>query len=314
MKAILLAMTGMDAATWKARITALEPERDVRIWPEVADAADIAYVCAWKPPAGAIAALPKLEAIFSLGAGVDALLADPELPDAPLVRIVDADLTARMSEYVVLNALLHHRRMLRAFDDQKAHRWTQYEQPAASAVRVGVMGLGELGQDAAAKLRVMGFRVAGWSRSPRTVDGIETFAGAEQLPAFLARTDILVVLLPLTPSTRGIIDHALLAGLARDGALGGPVLINAGRGGLQNEPELLAALDDGTLAAASLDVFETEPLPADSPFWDRANVILTPHAAADSDPDALTRYILGQIRRFEAGESLSNVVDRATGY
>lgn len=314
MNAILLAMTGMDGNVWAERIRALDPGRDVRVWPQTGDTSQIAYAMAWKPEPGALAGLPNLKALFSLGAGVDALIGLPGLPEVPLVRVVDADLTMRMSEYVVLNVLLHHRRMLQAFADQRARIWDQRDQPAASAVRVGIMGLGELGRDAAFKLRMMGFRIAGWSRRPRSVEDVESFSGAEGLAPFLARTDILVVLLPLTPDTRGIIDHALLAGLARDGALGGPVLINAGRGGLQKEADILRALDDGTLLAASLDVFETEPLPQDSPFWSHPRVIVTPHVGADSDPDALARYLVGQVRRFEAGEGLQNVVDRTTGY
>lgn len=314
MTAILLAMTGMDSAAWAERFKALDPTREVRIWPNIGNPADIAYACAWKPEAGALKGLDNLKVLFSLGAGVDALIGDPDLPNVPLVRIVDPDMTARMAEFVVLNVLLHHRRMLRAFADQRAHRWLQHDQPAASSVRVGVMGIGQLGQDSAVKLRMMGFQVAGWSRSPRSLPGIETFAGEDGLAPFLARTDILVVLLPLTPATRGILNRNLFAGLAQDGVLGGPVLINAGRGGLQNEADILAALDDGTLASASLDVFVTEPLPQDSPFWDHEKVIVTSHVAADSDPQALARYIHEQMIAFEAGRGLTNVVDRATGY
>ncbi len=305
----------MDGADWAAALRALDPARPVRVWPDVGAPEDIAYACAWKPPAGALQGLAGLRAIFSIGAGVDALVADAAVPtEVPLVRAVDPDLATRMSEYVVLNVLAHHRRLPRALADQKAHRWIQHDQPAAPAVRVGLLGLGELGTDAARKLAVMGFQVAGWSRSPRQVEGIACFAGTEGLAPFLARTDILVVLLPLTPATRGMVNGALLRGLARDGALGGPVLINAGRGGLQNEAELLAALTDGTLLAASLDVFETEPLPGDSPFWDLPNVLVTPHMAADIDPAAFARHVLGQIRRIEAGEPPQHVVDRAAGY
>lgn len=307
-------MTGMEPENWVARIKALDPGRDVRAWPNVGHRAEIAYAMAWQPAPGALDGLVNLKALFSLGAGVDALLAIPGLPDVPLVRVVDPDLTMRMSEYVVLNVLLHHRSMLRAFDDQRAKHWEQREQPAASSVRVGILGLGELGLDAARKLKMMGFEVAGWSRSAKQCDGIATYSGEAGLRQMLARTDILVVLLPLTPATRGIIDGALLRGLARDGALGGPVLINAGRGNLQNEADLLGALDDGTLIAASLDVFQTEPLPQSSPFWTHPKVIVTPHVAADSDPEALARYLVAQVRRFEAGEGLTNVVDRAAGY
>jgi glyoxylate/hydroxypyruvate reductase A len=177
------------------------------------------------------------------------------------------------------------------------------------------MGYGELGQDAGEVLVRLGFRVAAWSRSPKLASaGVELFSGAEGLAPFLARTDILVALMPLTPETRGILDRRLFAGLAQGGVLGAPVLINAGRGGLQVEADILAALDDGTLGAATLDVFNQEPLPADSPLWTHPNVTITPHNAADSDPDAISDYVAQQILAFEAGEPLANVVDRRRGY
>jgi glyoxylate/hydroxypyruvate reductase A len=176
------------------------------------------------------------------------------------------------------------------------------------------MGLGVLGSDAARKLKAMGFEVAGWSRSPKIVKGVDTFSGEDGLDAFLARTDILVSLLPLTDDTRGILDKDLFAKLAQNGRLGGPILINAGRGGLQVEADILAALDDGTLTAATLDVFETEPLPPDSPLWTHPAVTVTPHNAAPSDANTISAYVADQIRRFEAGESLANVVKRELGY
>jgi glyoxylate/hydroxypyruvate reductase A len=163
-------------------------------------------------------------------------------------------------------------------------------------------------------LRRLGFRVAGWSRGPRRIDGVECFHGTAQLNAFLRQTDILVCLLPLTPDTRHILNRDLLAKLNRSSPLGAPVLINAGRGGLQNEADVLACLDDGTLGAASLDVYETEPLPPDSPFWTHPKVVLTPHNAADTDPDEISKYVARQIERFEAGGTLDNIVDRKRGY
>jgi glyoxylate/hydroxypyruvate reductase len=188
------------------------------------------------------------------------------------------------------------------------------DQPAAHEVRVGVMGLGVLGQDAIGALRALRFDVAGWSRSPRPIDGVPTFHGDDGLNAFLARTDILVCLLPLTPDTRGILNGALVSRLAKDGRLAGPVVVNAGRGGLQVEADLLSALDDGVLKGASLDVFETEPLPADSPLWRHEGVTVTPHNAAMSHPDAIAGAIAQQIAALEAGRPLVNVVDRGRGY
>jgi glyoxylate/hydroxypyruvate reductase A len=188
------------------------------------------------------------------------------------------------------------------------------DQPAAEVVRVGVMGLGVLGRDAIHKLKVMGFRVSGWSRSPHQLDGVHCFAGEAGLGPFLAQTDILVVLLPLTPDTRGLINATVLRQLAHDGPLGKPVLINAGRGGLQKEADILACLDEGSLGEAVLDVFETEPLPQDSPLWSHPHVVVSPHNAAMSAPDAIGQLVVRQIERIEAGESLLHQVEIKRGY
>ena len=276
--------------------------------------ADVHYAAVWKPAPGELAAFPNLRVIFNLGAGVDALMADQVLPKVPLVRVAVGDLTHRMTEYVVLHVLMHHRQELYLRASQREKRWQPKFQWPASAVSVGIMGLGTLGSDAADVLKRIGFRVAGWSNSPKTIDGIECFHGKGRLDAFLQRTDILVCLLPLTPDTRHILNRDLFGKLNRTGPMGAPVVINAGRGGLQNEADILACLDDGTLGAASLDVYATEPLPPDSPFWTHPNVVLTPHNAADTDPDEISRYVARQIARFEAGGALENVVDPARGY
>jgi glyoxylate/hydroxypyruvate reductase len=302
-------------APWLRRFSERLPGRRIAFESEaLADPEAFRYAAVWKPEPGLLAQFPRLEAIFNLGAGVDALLKDPSLPAVPLVRVVNEDLTARMTEYVVLHCLMHHRRQRMLDAAQARCAWEAKDQWPASAVRVGILGLGELGRDAAEVLRRIGFQVAGWSRTRKEVPGVTSFAGAAELPAFLARTDILVALVPLTPDTAGILDRKLFKGLARDGVLGAPVLINAGRGGLQVEADILACLDDGTLGAATLDVFHTEPLPPDSPFWRHPNVTVTPHNAADSDADSISDYVVAQIRDLEAGRPLRNVVDRTRGY
>ena len=201
----------------------------------------IRYVMAWHPPPEALAGLPNLAVIFSLGAGVEHILSREALPDVPVVRIVSDDLTRRMTEWVTLQVLMHHRQQRRYDRLQRERRWHELRQPAASEVRVGIMGMGVLGKSAAEVLVKLGFQVAGWSRRPKTIAGVESFHGEAGLDAFLARTDILVVLLPLTPETRGLLSMPLFGKLARDGALGGPVLINAGRGGLQVEADIVRA-------------------------------------------------------------------------
>jgi glyoxylate/hydroxypyruvate reductase A len=312
---LLLAITHWPVPAWLRRFSGLMPERRCVIERGEVDLASIGYAATWKHEPGALAGLPNLKAVFSLGAGVDHLFRDTELPDVPLVRIVDPDLTLRMGEWVALHVLSHHREYERYAAQQRQRIWREnYDQPAASQVRVGLLGLGVLGRHAARVLGAIGFDLAGWSRSPREVAGVACFAGEKELPAFLARTDILVCLLPLTADTRGILNRDLFSKLARDGRLGGPVILNAGRGGLQVESDILACLDDGTLKAATLDVFETEPLPPSSPLWLHPRVTITPHNSAMSAPEAVARQVAGQIRRFEAGLPLENRVDPRAGY
>jgi glyoxylate/hydroxypyruvate reductase len=312
---ILVAIRGWDVEQWVSRLRSELPGRSVVVPGEPFDRRAVHCALAWKAPAGAFAGLPNLEAIFSLGAGVDHLLGDPKLPDVPILRVVDPDLTNRMSEYVVLHCLKILRRQMRYVRQQQERVWDDDDsQPAARHVRVGVLGLGVLGRDAARKLQVMGFDVAGWSRSPKRLPDLTTFSGDEGLATFLARTDILVCLLPLTDDTRGLIDRKLLGGLARDGRVGGAHLINAGRGGLQVESDILACLDEGLLASATLDVFETEPLPSESPLWAHPRVTVTPHNAAMSEPEAIISLVAEQIRRHESGQPFEHAVDRTVGY
>jgi glyoxylate/hydroxypyruvate reductase A len=300
---------------WKRRFDEVCSDRPVRLLPNAdCDPAEIHYAAVWKPARGELAAFPNLRVIFNLGAGVDALMADTSLPRVPLVRVAVGDLTSRMTEYVVLHVLMHHRQELYLRACQREKLWAPLVQWPAGAISVGIMGLGTLGTNAAEALRQLGFRVCGWSRSTKQIEDVECFGGNAEIDAFLQATDILVCLLPLTPETRHILDRGLFARLNRTSPLGAPVLINAGRGGLQNEADILACLDDGTLGGASLDVYAKEPLPADSPFWTHPRVVLTPHNAADTDADEISKYVARQIERFEAGGALENVVDPARGY
>lgn len=312
--ALLLCMTGWDPAPWVDRLSRLAPDLDIRVWPQIGEAAEIDCAAVWKPPPGVLAGLPNLKAIVSLGAGVDHIFEDPRLPDVPIGRVIDADLTARMSEWVVLHALMHLRRQ-RLYDSfQRRRLWRDIRPaPTASELRVGIMGMGVLGQDAARKLTLMGFDVAGWSRTQKSLESIKTYVESE-LDAFLARTDLLVALLPLTRQTRGILNHRLFARLARDGVFGAPAVMNAGRGGLQVEADILAALDSGLLMSATLDVFEAEPLPAESALWTHPAVTITPHNSAISDPDAVGRFLIRQIRRHQRGEPFEAPVTREREY
>ena len=315
MSAFLFVTPTWDGGNWQREMQAALPRHDIRLWPKMGDVNDVRYVAAWLPPPNVLRELPKLEVIFSLGAGVDAILTDPTLPGGiPIVRVNDPDMTMRMSEHVIMHVLKHHRQQRRIQENQKRKNWDGFPQHAASALRVGIMGLGVLGEDAARKLAMLGFQVAGWSRSRKHIPGVKSFAGAGELDAFLARTDVLVCLLPATAETDGILNRTLFRKLAKDGPLGAPVLINAGRGRQQVEEDILASLEAGEMLACSLDVFRKEPLPPESPFWSHPNVYLSPHSAADSEPHVICAYVARQIEAYEKTGKLENLVDRKKGY
>ena len=312
---LLIAISGWDVALWRRRLAALLPSHKIASLDEPFDRASVRYALSWRHPPGALAGLPNLQAIFSLGAGVDHLFADPALPDKPIVRVVDPDLTLRMSEWVVMHALAHLRQLRRYERQQRERLWADDDdQPMAAEIQVGVLGLGVLGADVATKLGALGFQVAGWSASEKSLPGVACFHGPDGLRRVLAQTDMLVVLLPLTDATRGMIDASLIGQLRQGGRLSFPVLINAGRGGLQVEADILAALDSGRLKGASLDVFEREPLPQDSRLWTHPAVYVSPHNAAVSTPEAIAAFVARQIEAHERGEPLAHMVDRRRGY
>lgn len=308
---ILLAVTGFNPQRWHELLSV---EREVVLEPDGPADPTITYAVVWKQRPHILASLPNLRAIFSIGAGVDHIFNDPGVPEVPIVRVVAENLTQYMTEYVTWRVLDHHRQGFLYRAQQKQKIWHEPPQRPAQDIAVGIMGFGNLGRAAARALLALGFRVNGWSRTGNSEEGVTTFAGDAGLVPFLNATDILVVLLPLTPATRGMVDYRLLRELRRRNGLGGSVLINAGRGRLQRDDDILRALDDGTLKEASLDVFEAEPLARTSPLWAHPKVFVTPHAAATSDPAHLAAPMLSQMAAFERGEPLQNVVDREAGY
>ncbi len=307
----LLFKSELDRADlWADALRRCDPALDVRVWPKVGEPAEIDYALVWKPPPGLLASLPQLRLIFSLGAGIDHLTSDPELPPGiPVLRMVEPGLTGGMTEYVVMSVLMHHRRMVDYAGLQRDKVWEVLPAPLAAERRVGIMGVGVLGADAAAALTGLGFDVAGWSRTPKSIDGVESFHGPDQLEAFLARTEILVCLVPLTDETRGILNARTFAQLPR-----GAAVINVGRGELLAEDDLLQALEDGQIGAATLDVFAAEPLDPEHPFWSHPRVVVTPHIASLTVPDSGARAVIENIRRHEAGQPLLNVADLGRGY
>ncbi len=300
-----------DAIAWRERLRGLAPDIEMRVWPGTAgnlDEIDAALV--WKPPRGLLAKLPKLKLILSLGMGVDHIFADPTLPKhVPLARLVDPDLVDRMSEYCALAVLRYHRDADTYDADQARKAWRPRPGSHASERSVGIMGLGEIGGDLAMKLALFGFKLRGWTRSPKSLSRVECFSGREGLVAFLASAEILVCLLPLTPETENILDARAFAALPR-----GAVVINAARGAHVVDDDLLAALDSGHIAAAQLDVFRTEPLPPAHPFWTHPKIRVTPHNAAITNPDTAARQFADNLRRLARGEPVLNLVDPARGY
>ena len=280
----------------------------VASWPEpAARDADIA-VC-WKPEAGALAAMPKLKLIHAIAAGVDNILSDPTLPDLPLCRIVDPGITSAMTEFVLWGALYFHRDFDRMISNARDGLWCRYDQRAARDRRIGILGLGELGTAAAVRLVELGFAVSAWSRSPRRLAGVQTYSGADALDAFLSETEILVSLLPLTPSTVGLLNAERLSQLPR-----GAALILCSRGEHLVLDDLVGLLRNGHLRGAVLDVFEQEPLPAEHPLWREPGVLVTPHMAAIASWEVIAQQVADNAKRLLRGEPLLNVVDRVRGY
>jgi glyoxylate/hydroxypyruvate reductase len=299
-----------DSVAWSNALKAAMPELEVRVSPDIGNLEDIETALVWKAPPGELASLPNLKLITNLGAGVDPILADSTIPPhLPVARLGDEIMAQMMSQFVTFAVLRHHRGIARYEKQQREHRW-EYILPRASyEVPVGIMGIGMLGGAAARMLASIGFPVAGWGRSPRAIEGVETFHGPEGLGPFLARTEILVCLLPLTPETRHIVNRDVLYRLPR-----GAKLVNCGRGGTVDETALLAALEDGQIAEATLDVFETEPLPPEHPFWGMNQVLVVPHIGSIAVPEIAARDVVENIRRLRAGQPLLNIVDRARGY
>jgi glyoxylate/hydroxypyruvate reductase A len=297
------------AAIWARLFAQHRPGLPFRIWPEVGDPNEVRFLAAWLPPENLAATFPNLEVLFSVGAGVDQLNLARIPHNVRLVRMIEPALVATMAEYVSFSVLALHRDMPAYLAQQRAGTWREHRVRAPGSSRVGVMGMGMLGSAALAQLHALGFDCAGWNRTPRELAGVRCYTGEGGLEAFLARTDILVCLLPLTDSTRGILDRSVFDALPE-----GAAVINAGRGGHLVESDLLAALDRGQLRAAILDVCEAEPPPPDHPFWGHPRIWLTPHIASTTQPESAVEAVLANLARHERGEAMDGLVDPRRGY
>lgn len=304
---ILYSAPGPKPGPWIDGLRAALPEAEVLEWKPGAPAADYAVV--WSPPQQLIDEQPQLKALFNTGAGVDALVPLRIPPGTLLVRLDDAGMAVQMAEFVC-QAVIRHFRELDVYEsDMRQGRWTFRKPRERRDFPCGVMGLGVLGTRVARALQHFEFPVLGWSRTPRAIEGVRCYAGREQLDEFLAATRVLVCLVPLTPDTRDLLDRRTLGQLQPGG-----YLVNVARGAHVVDQDLLALLDEGHLAGATLDVFREEPLPAEHPFLRHPKLTLTPHTSAQTRRDETIAQIAGKIRALERGDSVAGVVDRGRGY
>lgn len=294
---------------WAQHFAQKAPDIPFRLWPDIGDAASVRYLAAWQPPDDPARTLPNLEVIFSVGAGIDQFDLSRVPAHIAVVRMIEPGIVEGMVEYVTQAVLTIHRDLFDYAIQQRERVWREMPVRAAATRRVGVLGLGMLGTAVLERLRLFGFPCAGWSRSAHAIEGVECHAGVETLDAFLARTDILVCLLPLTDATRGLLDKRLFGKLPK-----GASLINVGRGPQVNQQDLLDALDNGQLQNAILDVTDPEPLPESHPFWTHPRVRITPHIASATRPETAVDVVLDNIRRHRDGLPMLGEIDRKRGY
>jgi glyoxylate/hydroxypyruvate reductase A len=308
--ALMIVMPGFKTKSWVSQFRALDVSLDIRVWPDTGNKKEIEFAVTWNHPRGEFLSYPNLKCIASLGAGVDHILSDPDLPlSVPVTRIVDPSMYQSMSEFVVLAVLNHCRHFEMYLANQRYQKWKPKIPILAQDICIGVMGLGQLGADAAKKLSGIGFRVAGWRRTFQKINHVQIFSGDEALTDFLSQTHILICLLPLTPATQGILNKKTF-NLLQPGAY----IINVARGEHLVESDLLDAIESGQISGACLDVFRTEPLPEDHPFWSHPKIIVTPHISSLTNPKAVAPQIIENYRRAKSGMSLLNVVDPVRGY
>ena len=298
------------AGLWRDTLAALLPAESVSVWPDVDDPAAVEFTISWRHPPGMFRDFPNLKAMLSIGAGVDHLLSDPDLPaEVPVVRLVDPVLENDMTQHVLHWVIRYHRNYHRYPALQAEAKWERLPWPETVERRVGILGLGRLGEAAARPLADLGFAVLGWSRSAKSVPGVETLYGADNLMPFLARSEILVCLLPLTEETRGILNARTIGALPR-----GAYIVNPARGGHVVEADLMAALDSGRVERANLDVFHQEPLPADSPLWAHPGIDITPHVAGWTNARSACNALAATIHAVREGRTPDHVIDRRLGY
>lgn len=296
-------------AVWAELMARMAPDLDFRIWPEIGDDSEVEALITWDSPGDLPTRFPRLKAVFSTGAGVDQFDFSYLPDDVHLVRMIESGITDGMVEYVTLAVLALHRNLPDYLEAQKQARWSPIMVRPAHKTRVGVLGLGVLGEAVLRRLADFGFSCSGWSRSGRKLDGIPTSGGPDGLRNMLAQTDVLVCLLPLTDETRGFLNTNIFCQLPE-----GAHLVHVGRGGHLVEDDLIQALDSGQLSRAILDVTPQEPLPGGHPFWAHPRVWITPHVASMTQPETAVGPFVDNIRRLQQGKLPVGLVNRRRGY
>ena len=307
---VLFSWESGNADLWRREFAERLPDHKFHVYPDVENIDDVEYALVWMPPTGDLKRYPNLKAIFSIGAGCDHILRDPEVPkDIPIVRLVD-DVSVRDMSHYALHWVLHFQRNFHLYAEQhRAGIWQRHPYRDVSEYCIGVLGLGGMGTPIARMFANLGFDVAGWSRTRKAVDGVTCFAGLDQLSGVLAKSNVVVSVLPLTSETEGLLNRDRFVLMQA-----GSFLINIGRGPVINEADLIAALDSGQIAAAALDVFGVEPLPAEHPFWQHSRVYVTPHAAGPTKDISAIEQIVRNIQRIERNEEPGPVWNWELGY
>lgn len=304
---ILISPGNWNPQPWVEGLSKSELVGEVHVWPTEANVDKVELLLVWQPlPKGVVSKLPNLKFLSSMGAGVDHLLGDGQIPkDLPVMRIVDKYLAIDMTNYVLMSLMIYQRKYSQLIENQKDNYWDRI---GYKKTKVGVLGLGALGSHLARQLVNSGFEVYGFSRTPKQIDGVNSYSG-DDLNNFLAQPEVLVNLLPLNDHTKDILDYEFFSKMQR-----GAYLINVARGGHLVEEDLLRALDEGLLEGATLDVFRQEPLPADHPFWSRKDIIITPHVASVTTPNSAINQVLENCANFLKEEPLQYLVDLERQY
>jgi len=306
---ILLVAQRRDMTPVKEALLKADPNLDIEIWPNVSDPKRITFAIAWNHPKDVFKQYPNLKMISSLGAGVDHLINDDSIPESvTITRVVAPTLTSDMSDYV-MTAVLNYLRSTHIFyRQQERNEWNMILAKDKKAHTIGIMGLGELGRRTATDLVKIGLNVTGWARTKKEIDGVKTFTG-DQLDQFLAATNIVVCLLPLTSKTEDILNLELFKKLKKPAHV-----ISVGRGKHLVEEDLIYALDADIIDSATLDVFREEPLPESHPFWNRKKIVITPHIASVSDPDEVAELLIDNYKRMLSGIQQRHIVDKNREY